>query len=167
MHIANIKNFDTSNGVGIGVSVFVSGCHFHCDGCFNEEAWNFDYGDEYDADMHSHIMKLLANEHIDHLSLLGGEPLAHEHLDDVMYIIADCRARFPDKKVWLWTGYRMEELDDRQKEIAAMCDYVTYGRFVLSMRDITRKYSGSANQYTISHDGTIIEDGTDRHQTAH
>ena len=153
MNIARIKNFDISNGEGIGVSVYVSGCHLHCRGCFNLEAWAPSYGSPMNTE---EILKLLDNPDIDHLSILGGEPL--EHAREVGELIIAARKRRPDIKVWLWTGYEENELDSMQRETAAMADFVTYGRFVLSKKNLSRKYSGSDNQYTEeTATGRIIE----------
>lgn len=157
MKIKNIKNFDVSNGEGIAVSVFVSGCHFHCPGCFNEEAWDYDAGECFSDKKLEEIMNLLASPFVDHLSVLGGEPLSQENLDGVAHIIKAARARFPDKPIWLWTGYEKRELSDKQKEVIKLCNFITYGRFVMEKRDISRRFSGSSNQQTETADGKIIE----------
>ena len=154
MKIARIKNFDISNGEGIGVAVYVSGCHFHCPGCFNQEAWDPNYGEPYDLEK---IMKLLANPDIDHLSILGGEPM--EHTMEVTEIMQEARRRYPNKKIWLWTGLYPKELNEAQRKAAELADFVTYGRFIYEKRNISRKYRGSDNQYTISRNGKIIEGG--------
>lgn len=165
MKIARVKNFDIANGKGIGVSVYVSGCRFHCPGCFNQEAWDFSYGTEYDGKTLEDIMQKLSSPHIDRLSILGGEPLDMDNLEGVGEIIASARDRFPGKKIWLWTGYNEDELNEEQRAVAGECDCVTYGRFVESLKNIRRLYSGSDNQYTKGRDGTVIEnrkDGGDR-----
>lgn len=157
MHIARIKNFDIANGRGIGVSVYVSGCRFRCPGCFNQEAWDFGYGTEYTSDTLEDVMQKLSNPHIDRLSILGGEPLDKDNLKGVGEIIAIARDRFPNKKIWLWTGYNENELNEEQKAITEECDCVTYGRFVEALKNIRRLYSGSDNQYTKGRGGDVIE----------
>ena len=157
MNISKIKNFDVSNGEGVGVSVFVSGCHFHCPGCFNEEAWDYDAGVPFDRSMMENIMEMMSSPFIDHLSVLGGEPLSPENLENVAHIIKATRKKFPDKPVWLWTGYEKQELTGKQKEVVKLCSFITYGRFVMSKRDISRRFSGSSNQQTETSDGKIIE----------
>lgn len=157
MKIMKVKNYDVSNGDGIGVAVFVSGCHFHCPGCFNAEAWSYDAGETFDREKLEELMALLSSSFIDHLSVLGGEPLSQENLDGVAHIIRAARERFPQKPVWLWTGYEKSELSDDQKKVTALCSFITYGRFVAEKRDITRRYSGSYNQQTETADGKIIE----------
>lgn len=153
MNIARIKNFDISNGEGIGVSVYVSGCHFHCEGCFNREAWDPAYGKPFDME---EVLSLLDNHDIDHLSILGGEPL--DSNIEVGRLIMEARKRRPDIRIWLWTGYEENELNNSQRKTVAMTDFVTYGRFVISRKNIARKYSGSDNQYTKeTATGRIIE----------
>lgn len=153
-----IKNWNISNGAGIGVSVYFSGCHFHCKGCFNEETWDPSAGQPYTEATQDHILTLLGNPNIDHLSILGGEPLDAWNLQATADLMQAAKQKYPDKAIWLWTGYEKENLSPKQKETAALADYVTYGHFDLARRNIRRKYSGSDNQYTVRRDGTIIED---------
>lgn len=157
MKIAKIKMYDVANGSGVGLSIFVSGCHFHCPGCFNREAWDFNTGQQFDEKLLSDLLEKMDDRHIDHLSILGGEPLSEENLDGIAHIIRDVRQKKPDKKIWLWTGYEKKELKGKRKAVAESCDYITYGRFVLSKRDISRKYSGSSNQQTETGNGKIVE----------
>lgn len=158
MNIMKIKNFNISNGSGIGVSVYVSGCPLHCPGCFNQEAWDPSAGKEMTRENLMFIMSLLARPEIDHLSVLGGEPLAVWNTSGVRELITEARKKFPEKKIWLWTGYMPSELDETQREIAGMCDYVTYGRYEAEKTDLNRKYSGSSNQFTVRKDGKVIEE---------
>lgn len=157
MKIKNVKNLDVSNGEGIGVSVFVSGCHFRCPGCFNEEAWDYNAGECFSDEKLEEILDLLASPFVDHLSVLGGEPLSPENLEGVAHIIKAARTRLPEKPIWLWTGYEKKELSDEQKEVVKLCSFITYGRFVMEKRDISRRFSGSSNQQTETADGKIIE----------
>lgn len=168
MNYSNIKNFDVANGSGIGVSLFVSGCSFHCPGCFNAETWPFDSGNEFNLEVENKMFDMLNNKHIDHFSILGGEPFHPLNVTKVCELIIKCKEKYPDKKIWLWTGYDdFDELlsDKNQEQIqilknAMNClDYITYGRFDINTRDLRRKYSGSSNQYTISlKDNKILED---------
>lgn len=153
-----IKNWNISNGAGIGVSVYFSGCHFHCKGCFNEETWDPAAGKPYTDETEAHVLDLLGDGNIDHLSILGGEPLDPWNIDAVRRLMQDAKRKYPGKKIWLWTGYEKENLSLDQKNVTAFADYVTYGHFDLSKRNIRRKYSGSNNQFTVKSDGTIIED---------
>ena len=168
MNYSKIKNFDIANGYGIGVSLFVSGCSFHCPGCFNSETWEFDSGKEFSEAEEVRLFKMIDNLHIDHFSILGGEPFHPFNVTKVCEIIIKCKEKYPDKKIWLWTGYNdSDELfsDKNQDQIKILkkamnyLDYITYGRFDIKSRDLRRKYSGSTNQYTISlKDNTILEE---------
>lgn len=149
MNIAKVKNFNMSNGSGIGVSVYVSGCRFRCPGCFNSEAWDFSCGKPLDKKLMTEIEQKMGNPNIDHLSVLGGEPLDPDNVQGTKHIIQRIRQLYPEKKVWLWTGYEKDELSESQMKTAELCDFVTFGRFEESRKNIRRLYSGSDNQYTI------------------
>ena len=105
MNYAKIDDFEYVNGEGIGVSLFVSGCHFHCENCFNKEAWNFNFGSEWTEEVKNKFMKLLDDEHIKRVSFLGGEPLCNENVQEICNIISEIKIKYPDKKIWLYTGY--------------------------------------------------------------
>lgn len=168
MHYSKIKNFDIANGDGIGVSFFVSGCSFHCKGCFNSETWPFEYGEKFTETTKRKLVKMIENPHIDHFSILGGEPFHPRNIVSVCHLIKEIKSLFPSKKIWVWTGYEdFQELfsdkNENQKELIKhtlnSIDYMTFGRFKLEKRNIKRKYSGSDNQYTLSlKDKIILED---------
>lgn len=105
MHYAKIDEFEYVNGEGIGCSLFVSGCHFHCKNCFNKEAWDFNFGSEWTNEVKQKFMKLLDDEHIKRVSFLGGEPLCNENVHEIFNIITEIKIKYPDKKIWLYTGY--------------------------------------------------------------
>lgn len=170
MNYANIKNFDCANGPGIRVSLFVSGCHMNpkCKGCFNKVAWDFDYGEKFTDETLGYLIKLLSNKHIRGLSIAGGDPLAPKNISTVLYIVLNVREKFPDKDIWLWTGENFSDLymllylyqkrilnfDNLEYVInlrMLLCniDVITTGRFVEDKKDLTRKWSGSSNQYTL------------------
>lgn len=153
--IAGIYWDDTAAAPGIALSVYFSGCHFHCPGCHNPEAWDFNYGTEYNLDIRQEIMeKLSKNGVMRTLCILGGEPLCDENLSDVMNLIGWCKLDYPDLKVYLWTGYTKEELiardDDDVNCILGMIDYLIEGRYEQDKRDITLPLRGSSNQRVFS-----------------
>ena len=112
--IAGIYWDDTAAAPGISLSVYFSGCHFHCPGCHNPEAQDFNYGREYNLDIRQEIMqKLGKNGVMRTLSILGGEPLNEENIGDVLNLIGWCKLDYPDLKVYVWTGYTIEELEAR------------------------------------------------------
>ena len=152
--IAGIYWDDTAAAPGIALSVYFSGCHFHCPGCHNPEAQDFNYGREYDLDIRQEIMqKLNKNGVMRSLSILGGEPLADENLEDVMNLIGWCKLDYPDLKIYLWTGYTMEELEKRDNRTL---DHILHnitclidGRYEQDKRDTTLALRGSSNQRII------------------
>ena len=152
--IAGIYWDDTAAAPGISLSVYFSGCHFHCPGCHNPEAQDFNYGREYDMDIRQEIMKKLnKNGVMRTLSILGGEPLADENLADVLNLIGWCKLDYPDLKIYVWTGYTIEELEARDDDdVRAVLRNITClidGRYEQDKRDSTLPLRGSSNQRII------------------
>ena len=111
MRYAQIREMDISNGEGIGVALFVQGCHFHCPNCFNSETWDFHGGKEWTDEIADKFLDLADKPHIKRISILGGEPLAEENVGAVWELLNKIRSRFGNsKKIWLYTGYTWEEL---------------------------------------------------------
>lgn len=102
---AQIRNLDLSNGEGVGIALFVQGCHFHCKNCFNPETWDFDGGKEWTEEVKNKFLELANRLHIKRISILGGEPLAEENLEDVLDLVNKIRLLSPQKTIWLYTGY--------------------------------------------------------------
>lgn len=162
MNYAEIDELEYVNGEGIGVSLFVQGCHFHCHNCFNSETWDFSGGEPYTQETEEKLLDLLRRPYIKRFSILGGEPLAPENVSDVCNLILFVRVYYPDIKIWLYTGYTYESIigdyladQDNDVEIVermtALCnvDYLVDGRYVHEKRDITLPFRGSTNQRII------------------
>ncbi len=164
MRYAKIRKTDISNGPGIRVSIFVQGCHFHCKGCFNADTWDFNGGKEFTEDTLNTLLDLCKNEHIRGLSILGGEPLTEENRSSVLDIILEFNNRFPEKDIWMWTGYKFDDLlnqlNNLSKEpfkknyytlfnILNNLDVLVDGQFEIDKADPNLKYKGSANQRVI------------------
>ena len=152
--IAGIYWDDTAAAPGISLSVYFSGCHFHCPGCHNPEAQDFNYGREYDLDIRQEIMqKLNKNGVMRTLSILGGEPLNNENIGDVLNLIGWCKLDYPDLKIYVWTGYTIEELEARNDDdVRAVLRNITClidGRYEQDKRDTTLPLRGSSNQRII------------------
>ena len=160
--IAGIYWDDTAAAPGISLSVYFSGCHFHCPGCHNPEAQDFDYGEEFTWITISNIMqKLHKNGVVRTLCILGGEPLCDENLGDVLRLIGWCKNDFPDLKIYVWTGYTIEELEARDDDdVRAVLRNITClidGRYEQDKRDITLPLRGSSNQRIIYMEDYINE----------
>lgn len=152
MHYAKIKRFDIANGVGIRTSVFVSGCSNKCKGCFNQELWDKNYGQEFTDETIKEILDSIDKPYIDGLSILGGDPLEYYNLEMVDKLIVDFRKRFGfNKSIWMWTGYLLEDIinDDRRWEVVRKLDYLVDGPFIQKKKNLKLKYRGSENQRII------------------
>ncbi len=151
IRVAGINGNDFVNGEGVSVSLFLQGCHFHCEGCHNPETWNPKGGIEVDeGDLIQQILTLInANNITRNLSILGGEPLDTEQKRDFLReLIIRVRYYYPEIKIVLWTGYKYNDIKDKEdfKYILENIDYLIDGPFILKERDITLKWRGSRNQ---------------------
>lgn len=147
MNYAKINPCDIANGVGVRVSLWVSGCRNHCKGCFNPETWDFNYGKEFDTDAFEMVSGALDSHWISGLSILGGEPLELENVSAVTTTCYLTRCRHPKKTIWLYTGFQYEDVKDL--EVMRYIDVLVDGRFVEELKDITLKFRGSSNQRII------------------
>ena len=155
MNYATIKYYDIANGPGVRTSVFVSGCRHHCPGCFNEVAWDFGYGQPFDKPVRNEVFASCKPDYITGLSLLGGEPFEPENQRDLLPLLQEIRRRYPDKSIWCFTGFRLEdellregshprcEVTDR---LLSCIDVLVDGRFVAAEKDISLQFRGSRNQ---------------------
>lgn len=147
MNYAKIKPVDIANGLGVRVSLFVSGCSHHCKGCFNSELWNYEAGEEFTLDTVQEIMELCSKPFISGLSLLGGEPLDPKNLHNVTTLAAIFKKRFPNKDIWCYTGYRFEDV--RHLPIMKNIDVLVDGQFVEVLKSPKLRFRGSSNQRII------------------
>jgi len=155
MKYADIKKYDISNGVGIRVSLFVSGCNHHCKGCFNTEAWDFNYGKDFTDETIKEIIEALKPSYINGLSLLGGEPLDLKNQDGILSLLREVKKIYPEKNIWCYSGYLYEYLLKQSttnhtiKEILSYLDILVDGKFEIDKKDITLLFRGSSNQRII------------------
>ena len=207
MRFASMRNLDISNGEGVGVSLFVQGCDRHCFNCFNSETWDFNGGKEWTEETKNKFMELIDRPYIRRISILGGEPLAEQNLDDVLSLIKEIRKKypisqnpnsenigksmvledenskeirisFPEKTIWLYTGYKLELLSEeiynstkqictishfypipnktefaenqaKRREIIELCNIVVDGEYIDEQKNLTLKWRGSKNQRVI------------------
>ena len=145
MNYATIKKYDIANGIGVRVSLFVSGCNHRCKGCFNSEAWDFNYGKKFDVNAENEILHALEKPYIKGLSVLGGEPLQQD--STLLEFLRKVKSKFPNKSIWLYTGYTYEQIKDK-KELDYV-DVLVDGKFVEALKDISLQFRGSSNQRII------------------
>lgn len=157
MRYALIRKMDISNGPGVGVSLFVQGCHLHCKGCFNSTAWDFNGGKEWNDDVKQKFLELASRPYIKRISILGGEPLSPENSYDIYELIVEIKDKLPDKVIWLYTGYLFEYAINNQfnRKILELCDVVVDDRYVEELKDIGLPWRGSSNQRIIDMQETL------------
>ena len=154
MRYNKIRKMDISNGPGVRVSIFFQGCHFHCPGCFNQETWDFNGGKEFNDEVINHVLDLCDNDVISGLSILGGEPLNPKNIDGSTKLAKAFKEKYPDKTIWLWSGYLYDEYT-HDKEIVYYLDVVVDGQFKIELSSPLLKYKGSSNQRVIDVKKTI------------
>lgn len=147
MRYASIRQMDISNGEGIGVALFVQGCHFHCFNCFNPSTWDFNGGKEFDLYEYDTLINAVKQPFIQRVSFLGGEPLCPENRTYVTNISNMITTLCPAKTQWLYTGYKWDEI--KNLPIMEYLDVVVDGQYEDDKRDITLKWRGSSNQRVI------------------
>ena len=167
MYYAQIKNNDIANGPGIRVSLFVSGCTHRCPGCFNEVAWDFEYGELFTQDTIDYILKLLAPDRIRGLTLLGGEPFEPQNQGPVLDLLRQIKKLYPNKSIWAFSGYLFDKdiLAGRlgnweiTREYLSYLDVLVDGPFVQAKKDLSLRFRGSSNQRLIDVPASL-ESGT-------
>ena len=154
MNYATIKNCDIANGPGVRVSLFVSGCTHRCPGCFNEVAWDFNYGQPFTEETIQAILEMLRPSYIKGLTLLGGEPFEPQNQVDVVKLLRRIRAELPEKSIWAFSGYLFEK-DMLSGRIGDLSEYLSYldvvvdGPFVQAKKNLSLRFRGSENQRII------------------
>lgn len=157
MKYADIKTVDVANGKGVRVSLFVSGCNHHCKGCFNSQAWDFNYGNDFTEKQIDQIINELDHPYISGLSLLGGEPLEHINQKGLLPLLKKVKEKFPEKDIWCYTGYTFDKDIsenmfnnwDETKEVMSYIDVLVDGKFEEDKKDLKLKFRGSSNQRII------------------
>ena len=158
MNVAEIKTNDIANGEGVRTSLFVSGCRHRCPDCFNEIAWDFAYGRPYTKEIEEGIFASVEPEWIAGISLLGGEPFEPENQPAVLDLLRNFRRKFPQKTVWCYSGFTIEEIRGEKpsrahteisEEILRLLDVLVDGKFEKALKSIMLKFRGSSNQRVI------------------
>jgi anaerobic ribonucleoside-triphosphate reductase activating protein len=160
MNYSKIKKYDISNGTGIRCSVFFTGCNFHCPECFNPELWDKNSGKPFDNIAKEEVFTYLNDEHCSGLSVLGGEPLIQG--EELVDFLKEVKEKFPKKDIWLWTGYSINgDLNDTQKTIISLCDYVVDGLFKRELSGKKLRFRGSSNQIIWRNENGVFVEATD------
>ena len=157
MNYATIKPRDIANGPGVRVSLFVSGCTHRCPGCFNEEAWDFDYGQPFDQNTIDEILEHLAPDYVQGLTLLGGEPFDPRNQPSIVELLRQIKANYPKKSIWAFSGYLFDRDilpgrlgdPDITREYLSYLDVLVDGPFIQSRKNLTLRFRGSDNQRLI------------------
>ena len=165
MNYAEIKNCDIANGPGVRVSLFVSGCTHHCPGCFNQVAWDFDYGKPFTQETIDSILAMLQPGYIKGLTLLGGEPFEPENQPAVVELLRQIKAKYPEKSIWAFSGYLFDRdiLAGRLRPWEITREYLSYldvlvdGPFVESRKNLSLRFRGSENQRIIDVPASLAE----------
>ena len=154
MNYATIKNCDIANGPGIRVSLFVSGCTHRCPGCFNEVAWDFDYGQPFTAQTVESILTMLRPKHIRGLTLLGGEPFEHRNQGAIVELLRRVKQELPEKSIWAFSGYLVDRdilsgrVGDTREDVSYL-DVLVDGPFIEEKKNLSLRFRGSENQRLI------------------
>ncbi len=177
MNYGEIKNCDIADGIGVRVTLFVSGCTNRCPGCFQPETWDFDYGEPFTAETEQRILEMLAPVYINGLTLLGGDPFEPANQKALTPFLHRVRQTYPQKTVWAFTGFVYEELlrdgshprCEVTDEMLGMIDVLVDGPFVERLKDVGLRFRGSSNQRLIDMNRTrqtgqivLWDDGTTR-----
>lgn len=156
MYYADIKRCDVANGPGVRISLFVSGCTHHCEGCFNEEAWDFMYGKLFTEGNIQEILNLLDSSYIKGLSLLGGEPFERVNQQGLLPLLRRVKETLPTKDIWCYSGYlfdkdiaSMYEKWTETKEMLSYIDVLVDGKFEQDKKNVNLRFRGSSNQRII------------------
>ncbi|MDE6597212.1 MAG: anaerobic ribonucleoside-triphosphate reductase activating protein [Clostridia bacterium] len=157
MNYAKIKRRDISNGPGVRVSLYVSGCRNHCKNCFNPETWDFCYGEPFTKQTENEIIEEMKPDYIKGFTLLGGDPFEPENAEVLAPFLERLRKKYPDKSFWCFTGYDYEadlltgkKCDmDIVMRILNCLDVLVDGKFVEELKDLNLLFRGSSNQRII------------------
>ena len=154
MNYATIKPRDIANGPGVRVSLFVSGCTHRCPGCFNSEAWDFDFGQPFTEETVDYIISQMRPGYVKGLTLLGGEPFDPRNQPAIVELLRQVKAKYPEKSIWAFSGYLFDRdiLSGRLGDPAVTREYLSYldvlvdGPFIQAQKNLTLRFRGSANQ---------------------
>jgi len=164
VHYATIKNCDIANGPGVRVSLFVSGCTHHCKGCFNEVAWDFEYGEPFTQATIDSILEMLKPDYIKGITILGGEPFEPQNQGAVAELLREMKKQYPAKSIWAYSGYLFEKINSGTlgdcavtQELLSYLDVLVDGPFIEEKKNLNLRFRGSENQRLIDVPASLRE----------
>lgn len=157
MHYSTIKDCDIANGIGVRITLFVSGCTNHCKNCFQPQTWDFDFGEPFTEETEEKLLEMLKPDYINGLTLLGGEPMEPQNQRALVSFLKRVREVYPNKNIWCFTGFTYEVLKtdgshprcEVTDEMLSLIDVLVDGRYVDELKDLTLQFRGSSNQRLI------------------
>ena len=157
MHYSTIKDCDIANGIGVRITLFVSGCTNHCKNCFQPQTWDFDFGEPFTEETEEKLLEMLKLDYINGLTLLGGEPMEPQNQRALVPFLKRVREAYPNKNIWCFTGFTYEILKtdgshprcEVTDEMLSLIDVLVDGRYVDELKDLTLQFRGSSNQRLI------------------
>lgn len=157
MHYSTIKDCDIANGIGVRITLFVSGCTNHCKNCFQPQTWDFDFGEPFTEEAEEKLLEMLKPDYINGLTLLGGEPMEPQNQRALVPFLKRVREAYPNKNIWCFTGFTYEILKtdgshprcEVTDEMLSLIDVLVDGRYVDELKDLTLQFRGSSNQRLI------------------
>ena len=150
MNYSGISECDVLNGTGFRVVLFVSGCSHRCYNCQNPKTWDENFGHPFTENTKQYIFNCLDKDYIDGITITGGDPLYENNLDEILKLVHEFRISFPEKTIWLYTGYSYSDIFRGQSSCLSLCDVLVDGRYIDEQRDVTKKWAGSKNQQVIN-----------------
>ena len=168
MNYADIKQYDVANGPGVRISVFVSGCNHHCKDCFNEVAWDFNYGTPFTEETIETVIEYMKPSYIAGLTLLGGEPMEPANQKGLLPLVRRVKEVYPEKTIWCFTGFlfdrdiveTMFDTVPETRELVSYFDVMVDGKFIAELKNVNLRFKGSSNQRTI-----MVQDSLDRKES--
>ncbi len=148
MRYNKIRKMDISNGPGVRASIFMQGCTFNCKNCFNPDTHNFNGGKEFTEDTINRVIEICANENIEGLSVLGGEPLHPKNIEGTTELCKKFKETYPNKNIWVWSGFQFDK-DLKDKEVLKYIDVLVDGQYQDELHNPKLEWRGSSNQRVI------------------
>lgn len=157
MYYSTIKDCDIANGIGVRITLFVSGCTNHCKNCFQPQTWDFDFGEPFTEETEEKLLEMLKPDYINGLTLLGGEPMEPQNQRALVPFLKRVREAYPNKNIWCFTGFTYEVLKtdgshprcEVTDEMLSLIDVLVDGRYVDELKDLTLQFRGSSDQRLI------------------